>query len=109
MKYLRTEDEIGIIVEEGEKYFIYHTTIDVEIGYNTFYSKNERHHYKTADTIKELCDEFVYVDKDIHYFLVSDDLDLEKAKQYETFGAIWTDNGLIYVAKMNDKGELELL
>ena len=24
-------------------------------------------------------------------------------------GAIWTDKGLIYVAKMNDKGELELL
>lgn len=25
------------------------------------------------------------------------------------FGAIWTDKGLIYVAKMNEKGELELL
>ena len=24
-------------------------------------------------------------------------------------GAIWTDKGLIYVAKMNDKGELELI
>ena len=25
------------------------------------------------------------------------------------YGAIWTNKGLIYVAKMNDKGELELL
>jgi hypothetical protein len=25
------------------------------------------------------------------------------------YGAIWTDKGLIYVAKMNEKGELELL
>ena len=27
----------------------------------------------------------------------------------DLFGAIWTDKGLIYVAKMNEKGELELL
>ena len=25
------------------------------------------------------------------------------------YGAIWTDKGLIYVAKMNEEGELELL
>lgn len=28
---------------------------------------------------------------------------------YEIYGAIWTDKGLIYVAKMNEKGEFELL
>ena len=27
----------------------------------------------------------------------------------EIYGAIWTDKGLIYVAKMNDKGELCLI
>lgn len=64
---------------------------------------------KQADTIKELCDEFVYVDEEIKQFLVSDDLDMYKAKQLKVFGAIWTDKGLIYVAKMNEKGELELL
>lgn len=31
------------------------------------------------------------------------------ATQKEVYGAIWTDKGLIYVAKMNNKGELELL
>jgi hypothetical protein len=25
------------------------------------------------------------------------------------YGAVWTDEGLIYVAQMNKKGELELL
>ena len=28
---------------------------------------------------------------------------------YTIYGAIWTDKGLIYVAKMNDKGDLELI
>ena len=31
------------------------------------------------------------------------------ATQKEVYGAIWTDKGLIYVAKMNEKRELELL
>ena len=34
-------------------------------------------------------------------------LNLNKIKAI--YGAIWTDKGLIYAAKMNDKGELELL
>ena len=29
--------------------------------------------------------------------------------KYNIYGAIWTDKGLIYVAKMNDKGDLELI
>ena len=27
-------------------------------------------------------------------------------EEYEIYGAIWTDKGLIYVAKMNEKGEI---
>ena len=30
-------------------------------------------------------------------------------KDSPIYGAIWTNKGLIYVAEMNDKGELELL
>jgi len=30
-------------------------------------------------------------------------------KDWTIYGAIWTDKGLIYVAKMNDKGEFELI
>ena len=67
-----------------------------------------------ADTIEELCECFVGIykdeeeinDKEIAYFLEN----LSRENYFkEIYGAIWTDKGLIYVAKMNDKGELELL
>ena len=66
---------------------------------------------KIADTIEELCDEFV----DIYEYekpstaLLTDIMFFESYKNHTVYGAIWTDKGLIYVAKMNDKGELELL
>jgi len=83
---------------------------------------------KVADTIEELCDEFVFEDSDGHFlcnFCEQTDLDVgskfdelkywfnySEKQQYKIrncYGAIWTDKGLIYVAKMNEKGELELL
>lgn len=117
---------------------------------------------KEADTIEELCDEFVMVNNaDKQPFRISvkvinemrnNDDDrcvysgsseyafnlakekLEKVKEFcgtkenhdeyanylyeenpdfkftiSLYGAIWTDKGLIYVAQMNEKGELELL
>ena len=68
-----------------------------------------------ADTIEELCDEFVIVFKDKK--IVEKDFKLVKTNYgtYDSvYGAIWTydSNGaptLKPVAKMNDKGELELL
>ena len=71
---------------------------------------------KQADTIKELCDWFVTVwSKDGHteyctYYDLDRDLfqSLVRAK-FTVYGAIWTDKGLIYVAKMNKEGEFELL
>lgn len=70
---------------------------------------------KVADTIEELCDEFV-MNTHLTYYTNSHlkDLLLEYDKFHikdgiAIYGAIWTDKGLIYVAKMNDKGELELL
>ena len=85
---------------------------------------------KQANTIEELCDVFVYKNKIVEppiinkekpkysYILVEIDdntpfytrrltylNDLEET----LYGAIWTEWGLKYVAKMNDKGELELL
>ena len=68
-------------------------------------------------TVKELCDEFVYDNKLIDLF--------DSCFQYQTnrgrfyyldslsdrtiYGAIWTPEGLKYVAKMNDREEFELL
>ena len=72
---------------------------------------------KVADTIEELCDEFVFnVENQGHLIINNYKRTLEIAKsgnedknKFICYGAIWTDKGLIYVAKMNDKGELELL
>ena len=88
---------------------------------------------KQAETIEELCDEFVVEnpEKDIHekccdlqdvFDWVNDqeipigiksfdeERDLISGKHdWNVYGAIWTPKGLIYVAKMNDQGELELL
>ena len=68
---------------------------------------------KRADTIEELCDRFVYVtNKGNHYIKNSNKevwLALGGEKPIAYYGAIWTDKGLIYRAKMNEKGELELL
>jgi hypothetical protein len=65
---------------------------------------------KQADTIEELCDEFV-CDKFVHNNL-KELLEFGELGRYVggiIYGAIWTDKGLIYVAKMNEKGVLELL
>lgn len=79
---------------------------------------------KISDTIEELCDEIIGIlNKNIECEryetslrigdkLWFDDLeDAEYNKKYcsEIYGAIWTSKGLIYVAKMNEKGELELI
>ena len=71
--------------------------------------------YKQANTIEELCDCFVIEwlptkHRDIFTIdkyskeIVKSCIGNSKTKVY---GAIWTDKGLIYVAKMNDEGVLE--
>lgn len=69
------------------------------------------HIIKIADTIEELCDEYVIVGTNWQQIidLESARYNLKRPKELKVYGAIWTDKGLIYVAKMNDKGELELL
>lgn len=81
---------------------------------------------KQADTIEELCDEYVAIKENENPYLFSIYEIGNKKYVYineesgepllETFiknkiiyGAIWTDKGLIYVAKMNESGVLELL
>ena len=105
MKYVRTKD--GIFEKANQ----------------TIY-KNEKIEYldglelvriiDQADAIKELCDEFVIKVKNNGYLLCPYEKALsltEEAKQRDAsiFGAIWTDKGLIFVARMNNERELELL
>lgn len=81
----------------------------------TWWSGEIATHYRTfrilkqSEKIEDLFDEFVRVSKSNHDFLVSDDMPTKKFRDTEIYGAIWTDKGLIYVAKMNENGELELL
>ena len=70
-----------------------------------------------SESIEELFDEFVVIrdSTKINQLVRTDDIDYLKEMMKEDKriiaikGAIWTDFGLRYVAKMNDKGELELI
>ena len=107
MKYIRTKNGIYEIINENETF--YECVGKIFISKDIFYHKD-----RLADTIEELCDEFVCdnkivnVEHDLENNLWVDDKLFEDIKDI-VYGAIWTDKGLIYVAKMNDKGELELL
>ena len=72
---------------------------------------------REAKTIEELCDEYVYVrnkpslEKPLTS-LIRDISIIDKVRKKSNttvYGCIWTEWGLKYVAKMNDKGDLELI
>lgn len=118
MKYIRTKDGIHEIcvsdLDLNEE-----TSIDIA-GFRAKYCRGFERPItkddviKIADTIEELCDVFVYAKCD--YMELEEakrEKDLEEADWQEDglpiYGAIWTEKGLIYVAKMNEKRKLELL
>lgn len=70
-----------------------------------------------ANTVKELCDEFIVAYENGSRIVYSD-LDWAKAKATTSlkfgdkstiYGSIWVDKDLIHVAEVNGYGELELL
>lgn len=73
------------------------------------FSKSDIEIYKQADTIEELCDEFIGINDNEHQFLRAIPYKCSNYWNNGVYGAIWTDKGLIYVAKLNNKGELELI
>ena len=89
--------------------------------YNTIHLTSKMlEHYKTdiinqSENLEELCDEFVIVRNGERptILLNYDNLSLLKARvvkdNQKVYGAIWTSKGLIYVAKMNENGDLELI
>lgn len=117
MKYIRTKD--GKIFAT-EQICVPYNVIEHFIDFN---SGGRYEIIKQADTIEELCDELVvhnpsndgdfypkhFVYKNKWETLLEPMSDYKKSIGIEIFGAIWTDKGLIYVAKMNEEGELELL
>ena len=136
MKYIRTEDRIYELEKLNLRKTI--SNIKFEIRDNKLFKimfGYEEHIYeypilKQADTIEELCDEAVAIYPDgthdncsvMHivdnngfceavYGCLSVSVDdLKKDYEcWEVYGAIWCSKGLIYVAKMNDEGELVLI
>ena len=73
---------------------------------------------KQANTIEKLCDAFVFISRLTDYKRTYDTLErlkqvelntLDVLKYADVYGAMWTGKELIYIAKMNAEGKLELL
>lgn len=122
MKYIRTRDGIYEFKEEYMSISkgIYYLFGKLEETSEDYLFKNDLSlgkFIKQADTIEELCDGFAIKEKNyiIQVFLKKDGWTLEEViKQPRIIGTdivgyIETEKGLIYVAKMNKKGKLELL
>ena len=90
MKYIRTKDGI------------YWNMLDGALSPQSWIGEP----VAQADTIEELCDCYSYDTETTKDLAVARGWNI---KGREIFGCIRTNKGLIYVAKMNDKGELELL
>ena len=107
--YIRTKN--GVYEVEGRK----------------FYDALKRKHYittkglaikeddiiKQSDNLAELCDEFVGVDNTCengHQLLRAIPYKCANFWNGGVYGAVWVDGkGLIYVAKLNEDGKLELI
>lgn len=117
MKYIRIKDTIYEYSNEDE----IHIYLKSQYG-SMLIRKDSKNKYEFVESIEELCDEFVIFGLfAIPYLLPKWQVNehfkkleqfggnIKSRNKYEIKGAIWTDKGLIYVAKMNEKGELELL
>ena len=130
MKYVRTKD--GRIIDISSKdYIINNQDLILHEQYQTVgglpsnpksmiqvsvavIEHHKEYHYvgtidKEADTIEELCDEFVCFENKMTFQDLETITSSCNLKHLTVYGAIWTEWGLKYVAKMNYEGELELL
>ncbi|MBO7715230.1 MAG: hypothetical protein J6S85_16800 [Methanobrevibacter sp.] len=112
MKYIRTKDRIwdtSKLCKDNQNWYY--------LISNDFYVFCENEIIKQADTIEELCNEFVVAYEegermvycDLEWAKVKAKASLQFGYKSIIYGAIWTNKGLIYVAKMNEEGNLELL
>ena len=118
MRYIRTKyGRIFEVLEEDKQF--YYIGYPNEVGL-ALWGKLAKDVIKEAGTIEELCDEFIIkhnYNTVLPYEIVNSlkpilngmKVYMDEFKESDVYGAIWTDRGLIYVAKMNEKGELELL
>lgn len=123
MKYIRTKDGVYELVDNlyqyhnGVEKFWYAkeengTTLAIEITANKILNQSEN--------LYELCD--LFIDEETKTIFHKHNgyvinwktnmvysLKALSESYHSVKGAIYTDKGLIYVAKMNEKGELELI
>ena len=114
--YIRTNDGVYLKIrecDENNKILIVGKTIT---DFGTYIEKKDI--ITQSENLEELCDRFVYFDITHRTHIVCS---LEEYKRYKQdkywtcdlhiwYGAIWVQGkGLIYVAKMNENGELCLL
>ena len=113
MMYIRTKDGVYKIdeikpyfLDEKQKLFI-NNELKVAI--------NEQRVIKQSENLEELCDEFVIhiIENDYTFVWNKENVGFyyfcSWPEKYDVYGCIWTSKGLIYVAKMNENGELELI
>ena len=116
--YIRTKDGVYEVEENDidEKiriFSLYSYEIYSDLKFNTLILKQ-------SDNLAELCDEFVYetgcgTNRGKPMISKNDFKSLSEwyvewgFKVNAIYGAIWTSKGLIYVAKINEKGKMELL
>lgn len=125
--YIRTKETIFEVVDDNAKMLIVRAKGNPNHLYNK--SRIQTEILQQANTIEELCDEFVlhyedtmeanipipwasYERRDDNWPKNKEKLISEinnKQRKATVYGAIWTPKGLIYVAKMNEDGELVLL
>ena len=110
MKWIRTP--IGIYDLENSVLYDFDGLCKYHISHCEYYENNPDE-CRTSDLLEELCDCFVidethYMESDLKEMVLYRDC-IAGGLKTTIYGAIWTEWGLKYVAKMNDKGGLELI
>ena len=117
--YIRTKDGVFEVTKDtkGRKFIVVGKNKTL-LDYETFIH-NESDIIDQSENLDELCDEFVIeyhngskiisIHDNTDDFLREHKFEIKSGYIKNVYGAIWTDKGLIYVAKMNQKGELCLL
>ena len=122
--YIRTEDNLyeitdkqydilcGNLTEEEKENFKNITSFglgSVEDG--TYHSILIKDILKYSENLEELCDEFVLIERNAKPIIFKTLQGAINNKIYDDeiiYGAIWTEWGLKYVAKINESGDLKL-
>lgn len=106
--YIRTKDGVYEIREEINYYgkmFYYIKSKPPRKAFEECEILNQ------SENLAELCDEFVLIERNAKPIIFKTLQGAINNKIYDDeiiYGAIWTDKGLQFVARMNSKGELEL-